>query len=309
MSNLVKVEGLPEYLQPMVNESGEHQEAFGHLKPADFGIGFIKLAQQMSRELKPGQNGEPGVTLGSMFISRDRTNIPPGTPFIPLYRKVTYIRWLGRPGDGRMDFSTDRENDPRIVKIDGLSFKKNARTGETEPPLVTTYYNFYVWSKICESEPLILSFYRTGTKLGRKFTQDLFRATKAAKLPLYSTLFTLGQPTIERDGAQEWYQFAIQPAGFTPEKLLAKAAEMFDLAKTLANASSGMEFSSLEDSEASNTSTPTGPAIDATASILEPAPTAAAPATNAPVPQQQQQAAAPAVTAAPATPAQKTSLW
>jgi hypothetical protein len=302
MSNLVKIEGVPDYLQPLINESGENQEAFGALKPADFGIGFVKLVQQMSREVKPGPNGEPGLPLGKMFVSRDRSIILSGTPFIPLYRKVSYIRWLGKPGDGKMDFATDREDDPRIRKIDGLSFRKNPQTGESEPPLVTTYVNFYLWSKAFEAEPLILSFYRTGTQVGRRLTQDLFRATKGAKLPLYSLMFKFGEPTITRDGQLEWYQFNVVPNGYTPEKLMPKAAEMFDLAKTLATASTGVEFSALEDSEASRLSTPTGPSpvLEGNA-IMEPLPSAA-PTVAAPVPQP-----VPA-TQADNTP-EKTSMW
>jgi hypothetical protein len=304
-SNLAKIEGVPEYLQTLVGENGENQSAFGALKPADFGIGFVKLVQQMSREVKPGPNGEPGLPLGAMFISRDRSPIAIGTPFIPLYRKVTYIRWLGKPGTGTMDFATDREDDPRIRKIDGLAFKKNPQTGESEPPLVTAYVNFYIWTKAFESEPLLLSFYRTGTQVGRRLTQDLFRATKGAKLPLYSLMFKFGEPAVTRDGQLEWYQFSVTPNGFTPEKLLPKAAEMFDLAKTLANASSGVEFSSLEEAPSE---TPASPVLEGNA-IMEPLPSAS-PMISAPsVPAPQTAATVPVTTALSGTPLSGVSLW
>lgn len=287
---------LPAHLTKYMSE--EQHDDLGALTPADFGIGFIKIGHGQSREAKPGPNGEAAVPPGVMFISRDRTLVPEGTPFIPLCRSVTYIKWEGRPGDGHMEFSTRDPEDKRIKAIKGLDFTKDPRTGKNLAPLVTTYVNFYVMLKGCE-EPLLLSFHRTSIPIGRKLTQELFRSTKNNRLKLFTTLFTLNKPIPKRDGSNEWHQFNPVFAMYTPPEAIEAAERMYDLAIALRDASSGAEFTTIEDEPEDDDAPST---IQAEARVIHtPAPQqlqTPPPMQNVTPPQtQQQQAPAPHVAA------------
>jgi hypothetical protein len=244
-----------------------------------------------------------------MFISRNRQILPVGTQFIPLIRTVNYIKWAGRPGEGRMEFSTSDENDPRITKINGLAFIQDPRTGETKPPLVTKYVNFYCLTNGYPDEPLILSFYRTSDPIGRRFTQDVFKATKCGHLPLRALVYQFGAPTVKRDKGQEWVQFNPQPAGFAPPQAEEKINKMYEFAESLKQASTGAEFQQLReedegDDEPAETHTKGAVTVDTGAKLIDAKPVAQtvvappappAPAAATPTPAVMQPSQAPAI--------------
>jgi hypothetical protein len=284
-----------------MGENKHYGSDFGTLKPSDFGVGFIKLCHGQSREAKKGANGEPPIAIGEMFISRNRQVLPVGTQFIPLLRTVNYIKWAGRPGEGRMEFSTSDENDPRIAKISGLTFTQDPRTGETKPPLVTQYVNFYCLVNGYADEPLILSFYRTSAPIGRRLTQDTFKASKCGHIPLRALLYQFGAPTVKREKGQEWVQFNPLPCGFAPAAAEERINKMYDFAESLKQASTGAEFQSLREEEDNTETAPEKGAvavdtgarlIDAVVAPAAPtAPAVAAPPVPAPVPMTPQPAA------------------
>lgn len=226
---------LPAHLQKYYREDSRYDDQLGQLDRADLGISFVKLVHGSSKEATKGwgQTGaEPAMPIGTMFISGSHRIIAPDTEFIPLIRTVSYIHWEGRPGDGRILFMANDKNDPRILKIDGLTFKKDPNTGDTIPPPVTTYVNFWILTKFNMEEPIILSFYRTALPLGRDLTRNVMRATKGNKLPLFALKYKLKEPRIVVDGDNRWPQFVIESAGYVDKPDLAAHAEK--LAKTAA---------------------------------------------------------------------------
>lgn len=243
---LVTFQGLPEHLKGYVSDSAKSD--LGRLKPSDIGVSFLKCCQTQSREARPNPStGEPGIQFGAMFDSRSRKIIPVGTLIIPLLRTVRYIKWIGRPGEGRMEFTTDNENDPRIKACNGLQFTTDPRTQKQLPPLVTEYTNFYVACREI-AEPVLLSFARTSVPIGRRWTQDLIKATKG-RLPLRCLTFKLGQPSVKRDASNEWYQFNIEPAGFTDAAAMKKVDELHEAALAMHAASTGAEFTQIDEDE------------------------------------------------------------
>ncbi len=299
MSNeLVHIAGLPAHLTQFAGEKQKYRNDFGELTQQDFGIAFIKLVHGQSKEAMPGwgPNGnEAPLAVGTMFLSRDHMILPIDTPFVPLCRSTTYIKWDGKPGSGKMAFSTTRKDDPRIKAIDGLAFLKDPRTGATNAPLVTTYVNFYCLVKGSD-EPVLLSFYRTSTPIGRGLTQDLYKHTKGGTLPLFSTMWKLAQPKVKHDGDQSWMQMSPVFLGYTPEGPVKVALTAYEQACMLRDASTGAEFSTIDDEggadhtmDAQATVVSTSPAAPAApppaALIAPPAPPAPPQTTAAATPQ------------------------
>lgn len=260
MSNaLASTKNIPQHLLALYSEQGDYRSDFGELKPSDFGVSFLKLVMDKTRWTKPnwGGNGEQPLPLSTMVLSRDNVVVPPKTKFIPLLRRSTYIKWVGKPGEGKMEFATTDPNDKRILACNGLEFLEDPRNpGKKQAPLVTEYVNFYVWTNLTVNgapmeEPVILSFYRTSIKAGRKLIQDILRATKGGRMPMYTCVFELQNPTIVRDGMQEWPQFAFTGAGFIPDGpdgFLPKVQKMHEMAEMFSQtASLTEEATELED--------------------------------------------------------------
>jgi hypothetical protein len=251
MSNeLALPSSVPEHLRAYYKQGG-YREDIGRIDPSDVGTVFLKLVHGTMREAMPGWDGNPatpGMQLGTMFLSNDRKIVPVNTPIYPLYRTVRYIRWQGKPGDrdSKIVAITGNREDPRILAERGLEFKEG-RDGKTTAPLWTTYTNVYVAIPYA-NEPVVISFYRTSTTVGRNWTRALLRATQSFSLPLYTTKWLLGQPKIETDGKNHWAQIHIVPAGFTEVDRLKKLEALAEDAKFLVEASTGADFLNLEDS-------------------------------------------------------------
>ena len=234
-----------------------------------------------------------------MFLSRECSVIPAGTPFIPLYRNVRYIKWIGKPGEGRIDYMTQDKNDSRIKAEQGLTFRKDNNSGETIAPSVTTYINFYVMIRGTEF-PAILSFKRTGIPDGKRLTQDILLATQGSSLPMFALTFILNTPKVVKDGNLHWHLYSIRAAGYTDQSMLDRAEKMAELAKNLSNMATEAEFESAENDSSGAPKRTSGTIIDTTpTSITVNAPTSA-PINTAVIPPAAQ--ATPVAPAAPVAP-------
>lgn len=312
MSTNALANNVPAHLAHLYNEQTGYRDQFGSLDPADIGVNFLKICHGQSREARPA-GSLPAIPVGTMFLSRDRTVVPPGSAFIPLLRSVRYIKWRGRPGDGAMEFTTTDKNDPRIVACRGLEWIKDERTNTQLKPLVTTYVNFWIALQTCPEEPVMISFSRTSLPLGRKLTQNLMRSTKGS-LPLLAFMFKLETPTEESDSVNIWSHFNLQPSGYTPETALPHAEKLFEAAKALQALSTGNEFSVLDNDNGDDA--PEAPApqhpqsaspanvLNANSSVVNTAPVGPPAQAAAPAPVQRA-AAAPAPTVAP----QRAAAW
>lgn len=247
MSNLAptsaQLAAVPAYLQKYVQSTEALKAQVGQLDASDLGINILKIVQSNSKEAKRAgwdlTGTAPQLPLKTMFLSREAKVIPAGTAFVPLLRTVKYIKWIGRPGEGQMAFQTEDPNDPRIG--DGLQFKKDPQTGMNKAPEVTKYVNFYVMLQGFE-QPVLLSFKRTSTPEGRWLFNAIMMSSLSKNLPMFTSAFLLKEPRTVVDGQDDWYTFAMQPAGLVAEESIAKAAAMFETAQTYANISTGSEL-------------------------------------------------------------------
>lgn len=244
---------IPDHVKALMKPVGSnaYRDDFGELSAQDFGVSFLKIVCQMSKEALPNwdKRGAQPMPVGTMFVSRTHKIIQPGTFFVPLLRKVRYIHWLGKPGQGKMAFTTDNKNDPRITSIHGLDFRDDPENpGKQKAPAVTQYINFYILLQ-GETEPMILSFYRTGIKKGRAMTQDLHTACHTAHwtLPMLTFMYKIVDPVFEVNEGQQWPVVTTEPAGYTPAEIITKCQAALELAKAMSEASTGAEFQNIDE--------------------------------------------------------------
>lgn len=332
MSNeIAVVSQLPAHIAAIVTKDG-YRDQFGDMQSSDIKLNFLKITYGDSPQATKHGWGPTGqeqpLPIKTMFLSRSGQVIPVGTSFIPLYRSVRYISWEGRPGQGRMLFSTTDKNDTRIKEfmkdpqtgrwVNGLDFPKDAH-GKTMAPPVTTYINIYVMLPIC-AWPCLLSFKRTSTPAGHQFSSDLFMATTTpqGRIPMHSLMFKLQEPKTIDDAGKPYYHFTWKAAGYTTDPaVFAKAAEMSQTAEAINSIASEQDLEG-EDSEPAHetlkaatpaTITVQAPPVQAQP-VVQAAPAApVAPVTPVVIPPMPQptiavpQATAPAVLVTPAAPA------
>jgi hypothetical protein len=241
---------LPEYARKYLQNQQGYAQDVGDITTSDIGLNFLKMVQGLSKEAKPGWNGAGSLPLpqGAMILSRDKTVLPVGTVVIPLLRKTRYVLWEGRPGNGQMLHQTEYANDPKIIKTEGLAWKRDT-AGDQLPPAYTKYVNFWVISQHNPEEPAVLSFYRTSLKVAKTWTSDLLRKTKTWKLPLFLFRYRLGEPFWVPNGEASWPQFTVSYAGHVPEADLPKIEAAHATAQALYNATSAQAQIYLEAEE------------------------------------------------------------
>lgn len=309
MSNAMipaSLQGLPAAALAHYSPQGDFKSQFGSISRQDIGINMLKVVQGTSPQARPGwgpTKQEPALALNTMFLSRDTSVVPVNSRFVPLLRHVTFIKWEGRDtSNKRIEFSTNDRNDRRIAACDGLSFKKDERTGKLIAPLVTEYINYYVMLSGVPDEPVLISFKRTSVGVGRKLTQDLLRCTKYGMVPMHAFMFTLNAPINRTAGTQAWAELSYSPAGTVDDAIFAKAEKMFELAQMLADTTSAEALEDV-DTEPSEDAAPAQPAQQQAQITLNVAPTVVHQPTsqqplinvtptvvNPPTPQQQQAA-------------------
>lgn len=252
---------VPTYLQQYYKDNADYRDMAGDIQPADVGMCFIKMVQGLSREAKPGwgpTKEEAALPQGTMFLSRDHQIVKPGTEFVPLLRTTRFIKWIGRPGDGHMEGMADRRDDPRIRAENGLEFRrgKNEQGQDiTLAPIWTEYLNIFIFLAQYPEEPVVLSFLRSSAALGRQFTQNLLRATKGWRLPLFCTKYMLGKPQLNKK--TEHPQFNVIPAGFVKEGALKKLENIARTAKLMHESATAQDYLAIDAQDAEVEETPT----------------------------------------------------
>lgn len=228
---------LPAFLQGLQTSKTSLLEDFGGLTKSDVSLTFVKICQSTSPEGKSKDpKVAPKVNPGLLFDSKNKDVIAAGTPFMPLFRKRKFIHWTGPINEGgKIAFSTDNPNDPRIRAIKGLEFLTDPATGKTLPPAVTEYLNFYLMVAGYD-DPLVLSFSRTSTKEGKDFSQSLLAQVSKDQLPMYAHQYVFGDCVFHEEGDLSWWKISIKPDGVVQdEEAFKMAEEMYNKAKVLAD--------------------------------------------------------------------------
>ena len=246
MSNLPAVvkpqlpESLPkEYALQYGKQAGAYAQDAGDVTIADIGLSFIKLIHGMSKEAKPGWDGPESKALapGTMLLSRQKKILPVGTIFVPLLRSTRYIKWEGRPGDGRMIDVCESANDPKIQRDNGLAWIRD-EAGDLVPPSWTKYVNFWCITPHNPQEPAILSFYRTSLPVAKRLTSELLRLTNVWSLPLFLFKFEFRTPRWAQKGNNSWPQIEFAYQGPVKQEGLTKTENAYKIAQALFQATS-----------------------------------------------------------------------
>lgn len=306
---------IPQHITTLMGKE-EFKSDFGKISPRDVRAPFIKIAHGNSPFCKPGwgPNGnEQPMPYGTMFMTHNYKVLPIGVHFIVLLRDTCYIKWLdGKPGTRMLGF-TKNENDPMIVKENGLAFRE--QNGKTLPPIWDTYMNFYVVTPYNMDQPVVLSFYRTALAISRKFLNHILQATQFMQMPIFSHKYKLSWKEAGPDTqGNTWAQFQYTPDGFVTEDIMKQCIPLVDKARMLSMVSDSVEFAAeladqgvatrdAEGEVVSETQTPkTAPPPPQAPSFGQQEPTVQTPPPQAPA--QQAAQAAPAQTAQAAQPVQ-----
>lgn len=237
-------EQLPDYLRKGV--AVDNKDNF---TAADFVIPRVKLLQGISKEVETFEAAKAGIfwhtgldmPLGDNFrfvvCSRNRKMLlvaPIEDGQGVLARSEDCAKW---DKVGKWEVKVKGQKKPQLWEIDTLNVAESsvAKWGskingdEDSPPAATLFYDYLVLlPDYPELGPTLISLARSQIKVAKKGLNDKIELHKSAGRPMQSVLFQTKAVDDSSDG-QNFKNWAFTGAGFAPEPLFLKAADLKDV--------------------------------------------------------------------------------
>lgn len=190
----------------------------------------IKLLQPLSPEVT-----EEGMEAGTLVNSLSKKNYGEELIFIPILHTKSRILWIPRDEGGGMECSSltgikpvnpyiIKENKKEVPYTSCDTCPRSQWNGD-EPPACTIYFNFLI-TVVSENEPVILSFSKTKTKIGKKLI-SLTRYV-GGNLDMFAKKYKLSAVMEKNSQKQSYYNYGVMPLEFCSPKEY-KMAENFYL--------------------------------------------------------------------------------
>jgi len=213
-----EVPALPDYLQ---GKTGTMQ----NIKPEDLSLGFIKIMQFLSPEVK-NRLFEAGRLINGGTMEDYGMELS----FIPILDLKQAIKWCNREesGSGKVDcISSDAVVGSKYGSCNSCEFNYNKwkESDDTQrKSLCSLYLNFPSLVNNDTNMPVLVSFvktnYFTGLKLAKLYMALCAKAN--SMLPLYSFKFKLIS-SLKKNNKGEYYSLDIVPNGYATKEEFAKA--------------------------------------------------------------------------------------
>lgn len=191
------------------------------VKSTDIVLPRLEIVQALS----PIKESNDAAKEGYLFNSVTQEVIGENAYFVPVYYRMEYLVWKDQDEGGGFfgSFNSQKEAEER----------KDQAVSEGENPLhiqiVDTPVQYGI--RIHEdgnTEQIVISMAKTKSKVSRKWNAMI----QIAGGDRFSRVYKLSTFRDENKKGQKFYNFVVQPAGYTPERVYKEAEKMYDVLKT-----------------------------------------------------------------------------
>lgn len=191
------------------------------VKSTDIVLPRLEIVQALSPIKET--NGE--AKEGYLFNSVTQEVIGEAAYFVPVYYRMEYLVWKDQDQGGGFfgSFNSQKDAEDRLASA----------VSEGENPdhiqIVDTpvQYGIRVHEN-GEIEQIVISMAKTKSKVSRKWNAII----QIAGGDRFSRVYKLSTFRDENKKGQKFYNFVVQPAGYTPERIYKEAEVMYDVLKT-----------------------------------------------------------------------------
>ncbi len=209
-------EGVPSYINQGVSRGSEE------VKSTDMVLPRLELIQALSpiKDENPEEAKE-----GYLFNSVTREIIGDHAYFVPVYFKMEYLVWKDQDKGGGFfgSFASEGEAKDRVNEA--------IAAGESPDDLeivdTPVQYGLRVQPD-GQSEQIVISMAKTKAKVSRKWNAMI----QIVGGDRFSRVYKLSSFKDENAKGQKFFNFVVQPAGFTPEKAYREAERLYEILKT-----------------------------------------------------------------------------
>lgn len=215
-TDLAFASDVPDYIKQGGNRGSEE------VKSTDMVLPRLEIVQALS----PIKETKEDAKEGYLFNSVTQEVIGDLAYFVPVYFRMEYLVWKDQNEGGGFfgSFNTLAEAETR---------KQEVVAGGEEPDLIEVVdtpvqYGLRITPDGKTCEQIVISMAKTKAKVSRKWNAMI----QIAGGDRFSRVYKLTTFKDENKKGQKFFNFVVQPAGFTPEPVYREAERLYDVLKT-----------------------------------------------------------------------------
>jgi hypothetical protein len=212
---LVFADEVPDYIKQGGNRGSEE------VKSTDMILPRLEIVQALS----PIKDDNEDAKEGYLFNSVTQEVIGDLAYFVPVYFRLEYLIWKSQEEGGGFfgSFNSKEEADARRLEvIEGGEEPENIEIVDTP-----VQYGLRITPDgVCEQ--IVISMAKTKAKVSRKWNAMI----QIAGGDRFSRVYKLTTFKDENKKGQKFFNYIVQPAGFTPERVYREAERLYEVLKT-----------------------------------------------------------------------------
>lgn len=213
--SLMFAQELPSYISQGAARGSEE------VKSSDIVLPRLEIVQALS----PIKETNEDAREGYLFNSVTQDVLGESIYFVPVYYRTEYLVWKDQDQGGGFfgSFNSQRDADER--KAQAVSEGENPEHIEIVDTPVQ--YGMRVTND-GEMEQIVISMAKTKSKVSRKWNAMI----QIAGGDRFSRVYKISTFRDENKKGQKFFNYVVQPAGYTPENVYREAERMYDILKT-----------------------------------------------------------------------------
>jgi hypothetical protein len=208
-------ETVPSYIKQDSNRGSEE------VKQSDMVLPRLEIVQSQS----PIKEANEDARDGMLFNTVTQEVLGDHVYFVPIYFRMEYLVWKDQDQGGGFFGSFNNQKDAEDRKAQAVAEGENPEHIEIVDTPVQ--YGIHVLES-GEIEQIVISMAKTKSKVSRKWNAMI----QIAGGDRFSRVYKITTFRDENKKGQKFFNFVVQPAGYTPERVYREAEKMYDVLKT-----------------------------------------------------------------------------
>ena len=206
---------MPSYMNPQMHRGSEE------VKSSDMVLPRLEIVQALSPIKETNEDAKEGY----LFNSVTQEVIGPMTYFVPVYYRMEYLVWKDQEKGGGFfgSFPGSRDAQDRINEAVAM--------GESPDDLEIVDTPVQYGLRIADDgsvEQIVISMAKTKSKVSRKWNAMI----QIAGGDRFSRVYKVSTFRDENKKGQKFFNYVVQPAGFTPEAIYREAERLYEVFKS-----------------------------------------------------------------------------
>jgi hypothetical protein len=209
---------LPSYMSQGTARGSEE------VKASDIVLPRLEIVQALS----PIKETNDDAREGHLFNSVTQDVLGELIYFVPVYYRMEYLVWKDQDQGGGFFGSFNSQKEAEERKAQAVSEGENPENPEHIEVVDTPVQYGLRIAEGGDIEQIVISMAKTKSKVSRRWNAMI----QIAGGDRFSRVYKISTFRDENKKGQKFFNYVVQPAGYTPERVYKEAEKMYDVLKT-----------------------------------------------------------------------------